>query len=351
MHRLFLGWVAVLVLAGFATASHAQSENSISEQRLAQLEAEVAELRQALYAPANAGACDVCCECPPSGFYGGAEVVFAKPFLKEAFRASVVDLTGTQSLLPYEYGYNATPRGWLGYVGPEQLGVRARYWNLQQDSGPETFVADGFSFPGTQSVTVIFPAAISTDAPGEVLSVSTGIELTTFELEGTFHFDGWGNQFVASAGLQYAKISQNYQSAVIVGGLPEQILNWDRSLEGLGPTAGLQLRRPVGNRGLQFFGGAQVALLYSEKDIHRFSIGGAAPPPFGGIPFVNLNDADELLATGQLQLGVEWTRELTWGGDLFVRGTYEGQIWTDSGGNALGYLGVEGFGLAIGVTK
>jgi hypothetical protein len=94
----------------------------------------------------------------------------------------------------------------------------------------------------------------------------------------------------------------------------------------------------------------QLALLYGDKNLSRFTTGGPALQ-FGGLPTVRYEDGSELLLTGQLQLGAQWTRELSWGGDFFLRATYEGQIWTDSGGSALGYLGVEGFGLAVGIAK
>jgi hypothetical protein len=346
--------LAALVLAIPARTPAAETTDLAQsyEQRLAALEAELAALRQSVHSPAPGACCvpdDCCCDCPPTGWYGGAEVVFAKPMLKESFRASIADVTGTLSLVPYDYAYNATPRAWIGYVGPNQMGVRARYWKLNQDQGPDDFAADQVTFPGTQNVTIIFPAVIQT-APGDVLTVSNSISLQTLDLEGTLHFDGWGNYFVASAGLQYARIAQAFDATVSTGGIPDQFLNWDRKLEGVGPMAGIQVRRPLGCYGLEAFGGAQGALIFGKKDIHRFSIGGP-PLEFGGPPTVNFDDADELLVTAQLQLGAQWSRPLAGGGDLFLRATYEGQIWTDSGGSALGYLGVEGFGLSVGIAK
>jgi hypothetical protein len=347
--------VAALLLALAVPSGAVEFTDSAQsyEQRLASLEAELAALRHSVNGPPAGPCCDPCdCCCPPTGWYGGAEVVFAKPMLKESFRASIVDaVSGTQTLLPFDYAYNATPRAWIGYVGANRMGVRARYWKLNQDEGPESFVATGLDYlPGTQNVTIIFPSAIQTDEPGEVLSVTSGISLQTLDLEGTLHFEGWGNLFVASAGLQYARISQDY-SATVIGQLgPEQFLNWDRKLEGVGPTMGIQVRRPLGCRGLEAFAGAQGALIFGQKSINRFAFGGP-DVEFSPLPLVEYDDADELLVTAQLQLGAQWTCPLAVGGDLFLRASYEGQIWTDSGGSALGYLGVEGFGLAVEIAK
>lgn len=326
--------------------------------RLTLVEAELASLTgDPGCAPDGCGAVDcgrasLGCRGPAAtGVYGGAEVVFARPMPKESFRANIVSVTGTQTLLPTDYDYTATPRAWVGYVGEGGVGVRGRYWQLDEGSGERTYVADGLNFPGTQAVTLIFPGAISTDFPGESLQVSDSIRLETIDLEGTLHFQAWGGSFVASGGLQYGRIEQDYRAAVISGGVPEQVLNWDRSLEGVGPKIGLEMRRPIGSWGFEVFASPHIALLFAEKNISRFTAGGPPTPPFPALPALTYEGAEELLLTGLVQLGVQWSRELSIGGDLFVRGTYEGQVWTDAGGSALGYLGVEGFGVAVGLAK
>lgn len=362
MKRLIcLSVVLCLVAAQFAAAAELATLEQL-DARLAQLESELAAARQSQPGlPAASCSCDCncgnscdclesCCPCQPTGLYGGAELVFAKPFLKESFRASIFNVTGVQTLLPFDYDYVATPRVWLGYVGAESMGVRASYWRLSESQGPENFVASATSFPSAVNVNIIFPSAITTTAPGEVLSVSNSIELETLDLEGTLHFDGWGNRFVASAGLEYGRISQDYHAIVTAGGVPQQVLNWDRQLAGVGPTVGLSMRRPIGCSGLEALGAFQLAILFGEKDIHRFSLGGPSVP-LGGLPRIDFDDASEMLLVGRIQLGAQYTREIAWGGEMFLRATYEGQVWTDSGGNALGYLGVQGFGLAVGLAK
>lgn len=52
----------------------------------------------------------------------------------------------------------------------------------------------------------------------------------------------------------------------------------------------------------------------------------------------------------ETDIGLEWSRRPRFG-DFFLRGTYEGQLWSDSGGSALGYLGVEGFGISAGLSR
>lgn len=52
----------------------------------------------------------------------------------------------------------------------------------------------------------------------------------------------------------------------------------------------------------------------------------------------------------ETEIGLEWSRSLRYG-TCFIRGTWEGQLWSDSGGSALGYLGDEGFGLSVALSR
>ena len=64
-------------------------------------------------------------ECGDAGLYAGCSLFFAKPHLKESFKAFAVDLTtGTQNLIGFSHSYDLSPRVWLGYQGPQGLGVR-----------------------------------------------------------------------------------------------------------------------------------------------------------------------------------------------------------------------------------
>jgi len=71
----------------------------------------------------------------------------------------------------------------------------------------------------------------------------------------------------------------------------------------------------------------------------------------GSPPVVSLDKASEVLGIGELELGLQWTRRLDNGTDVFLRGTYEGQLWSDSGTPTLGYLGFQGFGVALGFAR
>jgi hypothetical protein len=281
-----------------------------------------------------------------SGFYAGFSLVFAKPYYKESFEATTISLaTGTMDLVPFSQDFNATPRIWAGYVGPNGLGVRATYWQFSHDGNPLTITPDPFSVAAAQVVSVIFPATIIAGGQGQVLQTTSNLRLDTFDLEGTQQFSLGMMSMVASGGIRYALLEQKSEAMVLDGGRPQQVLSWSRRFEGIGPTIGLDIRRPVGDWGFALVGGGRGALLFGHKNIDRFLMSGSESE----LPFLRLTGADEVVGCGQLELGVEWERQLEHGGFLFVRGTWEGQLWTDAGAPTLTFLGFQGIGLSCGL--
>ena len=285
---------------------------------------------------------------PWTGLYFGTSIVFAKPHLKESFQANILQpATGTMTRVPFSSDYRAAPRAWLGFGGLNGFGVQTRYWEYNQEFNPFDFVTSATALPGAQAVTVVLPAAILSTIPGDVLSVRSGIEMRSLDLEGTVRHELQGSQLLISGGLRYAMIRQDYEARVISGVFPSS-LTWDRKLEGVGPIIGAQLRRPIGRSSLALVGGGRAGLIFASKDIHRTAVNALPAPPSN--PVVNFDNADELLMNLEMELGMEWSRRLSFG-DIFLRGTYEGQLWSDSGGSALGYLGVEGFGVSVGFSR
>lgn len=286
---------------------------------------------------------------PWEGLYFGSSLVIAKPHLKESFQATIYQpLIDTMTLVPFSSDYRTAPRAWLGYGLQNGFGVQTRYWEYNQGFNPFNFVTTPTSLPGAQTATIIFPAAILSTIPGDVLSVSSGIEMRSLDLEATMRYELQNTQVLVSGGLRYALIRQDYNASVLSGGVPSSTLSWDRKLEGIGPLIGAQLRRPFGSWGLAVIGGGRAGLIFASKDIHRTVVSPLPAPPTNSA--VNFDDADELLMNLEVDLGLEWSRRWSFG-DVFVRGTYEGQLWSDSGGSALGYLGVEGFGLSVGMAR
>ena len=194
-------------------------------------------------------------------------------------------------------------------------------------------------------VSVIFPATI-TAIPPAVLNVSDELEVHTVDLEGTQEFQIGKLSMVGFGGLRYGMMRQQTQATVTDSGVVTQSLDWQRRFEGVGPTVGVEVERPIGGCGLAFIGNFRGSLLFGNKDLDRVEVNGSG----GGLPILTLDKASEVLGIGEIELGVQWTRRLAMG-DFFVRGTYEGQLWSDCGSPTLGYLGFQGFGIGCGFTR
>jgi hypothetical protein len=272
--------------------------------------------------------------------------------MKESFQATVTDAaTGTMNLVPFSFDYDLTPRVWLGYFGENGMGIRARYWQYDHNADPLTLTATPTTFPGATSVTVIFPAAISTGAPGDTLNVASGLEVHTVDIEGAMRRSFSGLELLVSGGFRYASMEQHFDSVVTRGGAPIGVLNWDRKFEGGGLTVGGEARKSLASSRLSVFGSGRGSLLYGEKDLTRSVVGDVTPAPTTTPPFMVLDDADEVSGIFELSAGLEWSRQTQNFGDLFVRGAYETQLWTAAGAPTLTFLGFDGISLSLGLER
>ena len=296
----------------------------------------------------NSQTCSTGVDCRESrscGFYAGFAAVFAKPHFKEAFQATTVDGSGSLTMVPFSYDYDMTPRAWFGCTGPSGLGVRTRYWQYDQSADP--FQSSPFTAAQAHAVSIIFPAIISATPPFEVLNINDELEVHTVDLEGTQEIELGRFSLVGSGGVRYAMMRQGTEATVTNSGVVGQSLSWQRRFEGVGPVVAVELERPIGGCGLAFVGSFRGSLLFGNKDLNRVEVNGIG----GGPPVISLDKAKEVLGIGEIEVGLQWSRQLANGTDVFVRGTYEGQLWSDSGTPTLGYLGFQGFGAHVGFTR
>jgi hypothetical protein len=89
--------------------------------------------------------------------------------------------------------------------------------------------------------------------------------------------------------------------------------------EGVGPTVAIDVRRPIGNRGLALVGSARSSWMYGETDINGSGV-------LDGIP-AGLYADDHMMQINELSLGVQWSRCLARGGQISVAALWESQAW------------------------
>ena len=75
---------------------------------------------------------------------------------------------------------------------------------FHHNAEPLALTATPTTFPSVSSISVIFPAAISTAAPGDLLSVRSGLQIHTVDIEGAQKANLFGVDLIASAGVRYA---------------------------------------------------------------------------------------------------------------------------------------------------
>lgn len=315
------------------------------------LEAKVNALQQEVASMKAIGNC-VDNQCPtPGGLYVGGGVVFAKPHFKEAFQHSRTNLaTGLQSLIPFGYDYEATPRVWAGFKNSSGMGFRVTYSSYHGNGQTQTNVADPLNIYGAHAVSIIFPANIFALVPGEVLTNSDRLSTQTFNYYGTYDTTVGSFEISGGVGLRNSRLDQELNSIVTnAAGAPIRQLSWRRSFVGLGPSVAIDIKRRIACSPFSIFTQAGGALLFGNKTLQRTVIGDQSPQP--ATPFLALDQADEVIGVGEMNFGVEWSRQMANGYKFNIRGLYEGQLWAEAGAPTLGFLGFEGFGVQAEIKR
>ncbi|MCL4201568.1 MAG: hypothetical protein KJ000_03685 [Pirellulaceae bacterium] len=268
--RKWISFGAGLTVMCLATIANAQTPSSdlysyaSYANRVETLERELAQVHAKLASYGTEGgnsakAYDDNC-CGESSWFVGGEVAVLKPFVGlPAFQA---------------FDYEATPRVWLGYEHGSGLGARATYWQFD-NSNPDGTI---------------------------------DLDFRTLDLDVTQRgqFCNW--DIVVFGGLRYGKIG-------VTEFVPQEEREFGFVFEGLGPTLGAEVRRPVGNRGWALVGNVRGSILFDDRLSIREEGEGPAP----------INDVSATV--WQTQLGVEWSRCIFGSSHLVVRALYEAQAW------------------------
>ncbi len=298
--------------------------------------------------------CSGICEMAPrkAGFNAGVTLLFAKPHFKEAFQVSNINnLTGVMTLVPFEYDYELSPRVWFGFQNEQGLGLRASYWSFDGQGLARNLTTDGSEIWGAHVVNTMFPSNIFAAIPGSQMSVSDYLTTQTVNLVGTYNLEVAAAQILAGAGLRYAKLEQGFAATVQSPVLADfHQLTWSRVFEGLGPTFTVDAKKRLGQSRFSAVASGGAALLYGSKTLSRTVINDQTPAGQAS-PFLQLNDADEVVGIGEMNLGLEWGTFLPSGHQALLRGVYEGQLWAEAGAPTLGFLGFQGFGLQMELKR
>ncbi len=170
-----------------------------------------------------------------------------------------------RNLFPVSWQYGVTPRITIGYEKNNGLGVRCRYWNLDQTSN----VVTASIAPGIRDARIgaNIPAdiefATNTQRPTGVLGQeyqALSLSLVDLQITWSHYFDnGVTTQFFS--GLRYAKTDVYYDVRLESPFWGVSTANYLQSFEGVGPSIGTEVDIPFGVLGLSFYTWMQGTVL------------------------------------------------------------------------------------------
>jgi len=282
----------VLILcAGLATTVRADTAASPLPDadlaaRLAQLEAEVAELRvRPLPETTTAVFRPRLWDLYSGGWYGGAEATILQPFMSGA--VSVFNLDPVSGSL-IEQQYLTGVRYQVGRANEAGLGIRGRYWSY------DNVFAQAEPYTAAQ----------------------LGIDLQAADLEATVTQRVWKWDTVLAGGARYGKLG--YTSNASLGAFPVFGIG-TATFEGVGPTVALEGRRRLGASAFSLYGNVRGSALFGT--IANRSL-------FTSMPASKIEG--EVMGVAENQLGVAWDRVLQNGLVVEARAVWETQYWMNS---------------------
>ncbi|WP_231612337.1 Lpg1974 family pore-forming outer membrane protein [Novipirellula galeiformis] len=276
---------------------------------------------------ATDSACD---SAPRSGkLLGGMEFMWMRAHFDQNV-AMIIDPPVGNTLVPFDYNYELSPRVWLGWQSLRGGGFRATYFRFDEQADSEAVTA----VTGSTPVFVYVYGAggnLSRNAQaqvGETLTSNHRLKLQALDLEATQRF-GWNSlQGTLAGGVRIASIQQYMRGDVRdAGGVLQEAVSNDLNVEGAGPTISLQLRRGLGTSRLGVYGGLRGSLLMSETTQKIYEM--------KNVFTTELEDAAvhrEVITALEMSMGLQWNQARGDHSHWFARGGYEGQAWFDAGG-------------------
>jgi len=334
--------VGLAALCGMSRALATDSLAAIGgtseiEARIAALEAQVAEQAEdrdrvsasmVSYLPHSddASCCDSCGpsvgrdflagRCRTAGYYGGAEIMWLKPF-SSGVTPVLVDGSSANEFLP---GW----RLWGGYQNCDGLGWRVNWWQWDQSS---TGVSDAiFDQPTIVDTRIVFQK----------------LDLLATQM---VSFRSW--DLMLLGGVTYA--GNQFDSRIADPFGPEFIAGAAR-FDGWGLTTGLLAYRDIPwLSGLTGYGGVQWSGIYGNSVLAETD----------GVDFNRLALNGTLLNVLELKVGTQYERCIGKGAIGFVSAGFEAQYWAGLGSPLFGEffflngnsLGLVGFTVGTGIRR
>jgi hypothetical protein len=265
----------------------------------------------------------------------------------------------------------------LGVYSDSGLGFRTSWWHFAEGSHVLTpFNADTtlntvfstpplFGVPGFTSPSMLGRAfGVVADA----MYFSSELELHVWDWEVTrkVHLGDWDLLF--SGGMRYTYLSQSFTAfrfnmgngrtgtSRIVLSTDSNQVGSGHNLSAIGPTAAIEVRRPLGNSGFTIYGIGRSSVVFGRGHTHSFQATtetGQVIPPKGSTQSFNFSlvsdqahGHNDTLPIEEVEIGVEWS--CLWGRTRwFVQSGVISQAWFNAGSGSSEQGDMTLFGLSL----
>jgi hypothetical protein len=256
---------------------------------------------------------------------GGVDLVYVKAYNSSGLGWNYADLNSfnfvvgapptplgpTQEFdFPVDGDYEFTQRFWAGIQMADGLGIRARYWDFDQDNFGSAEIPPGFTAVG-----------LTVGVPSPVVSFHT-FDTYVIDLEAIDTTPiGCNTILTWSLGFRYVNYEEIRGFTATTGALPQQVYI-QKEYEGYGLTSSLELRRRVCHD-LGIYASARGSVLTGDE--RNF-----VDVQIDGVGVGRENEEENIKWMLELAGGVEWAKDCGFG-TLSVRGGVEFQHWDGFG--------------------
>lgn len=283
-----------------------------------------------------------------SGQYGGIEFLWMRANFDQNV-AMIVDPPVGNTLVPFEYGYELSPRAWFGWQSCGGTGFRATYFRFDESANTEAVTAVAGATP---VYLFVYGAGgnLSRNANanvGQTLISNHSLELNSLDLEATQVVRWKQTRVLFGLGVRITDMHQTARGDVFnPGGTLEETVRNDLKFQGAGPTASAHLTRGVGASPFGIFAQTRGSLVIADTEQRIYEMKGAFTTELEDIAIQR-----EVLGNLEFGLGIQYSQSIGRSAGMFVRAGYECQLWLDAGGpvDSHSAVGLDGITLAAGV--
>ncbi len=346
----------------------------------------------------------------------GAGAYYVQPHFENnpaftiGFTDRITDLAGTFLSIntvvgarqqDFAWDYEVAPRAWVGLIGCDGFGFRARWFWFDHGAQTEELTNDGSALITAadplgvntavgQAFNASFPAGIfsNVNSPGfliqrlaqlgirddpDVLRFDSDLSLEVYDLEAIQEISNCRWTVLFSGGARYAHMAQSYDATRFnlftrTLGVNTEIatdfaaIRSGHNFDGVGPTGAIEVRRLLGDSGLALYGNVRGAVLFGSGKHNASAVSQVTDALFdpAGTPLIQVEVGgfasaararDDVMPVVEWEVGAEIGRKAG-NGRLILGAGLVGQTWYGAGNASSenGNLGLFGVVVNAGLS-